>query len=82
MQHHTATVSCLGDGIHRSKDLDNWPAVRGASRFASRSVPTSTARSGRSRSRSISSSAKVRLCGYLQNSPDPFGAVEVGEREG
>jgi hypothetical protein len=38
-------------------------------RSPSRSIPTSTARSVRSSSQSISSSAKARLSGYLQNSP-------------
>jgi hypothetical protein len=43
-----------------------------AHRSASRNVPTSTARSVRSSSQSIKSSAKARLSGQLQNSPIPI----------
>jgi hypothetical protein len=46
---------------------------------ASRNIPASTAGSVRSSSLSISSSANVRLCGWLQNSP--LGTLEVGEHE-
>jgi hypothetical protein len=44
-------------------------------------MPTSTARTVRSSSQSISSSAKVRVFGFPQNSPDPAGPVEVGEHQ-
>src|SRR5919197_2313101 len=45
------------------------PCGASSLRSMSRSIPTSTARSDRSSSQSIRSSAKVRLCGLLQNSP-------------
>jgi hypothetical protein len=46
----------------------------------SRSIPTSTARSVRSSSQSIKSSAKARLCGRPELA-DPIGSLEVGKHE-
>jgi hypothetical protein len=46
----------------------------------SRSIATSTARSVRSSSQSINSSANVRVFGFPQT-PDPVGSLEVGEHE-
>jgi hypothetical protein len=48
-------------------------------RWSSLSVPTSTARSVRSSSQSISSSPKVRVSGCPQKLADPLGAVEIGK---
>jgi hypothetical protein len=44
-------------------------------------MPTSTARSVRSSSQSISSSAKVRVSGCPPELADPIGPVEVGEHQ-
>ena len=51
-------------------------------RSDSRSIPTSTARSVRSSSQSISSSAKARLSGLAPELSDPVGPLEVGEHQG
>jgi hypothetical protein len=49
-------------------------------RSISRSIPTSTARSVRSSSQSINSSAKARVCGWLQNSPIRSARSRSGRR--
>ena len=47
----------------------------------SRSIPTSTARSVRSSSQSIRSSAKVRALRVAPELADPVGSLEVGEHQ-
>jgi hypothetical protein len=63
-----ARGTTLGPALHRS-------------RSASHSIPTSTARSVRSSSQSISSSAKARLLWVAPELADPVGAIEVGKHE-
>ena len=52
----------LDCGLAMRRGLQVRPVTE-KTQLASRSIPTSTARSARSSSQSISSSAKVRLCG-------------------
>jgi hypothetical protein len=47
----------------------------------SRSILTSSARSVRSSSQSIKSSANVRVFGFPPELSDPVGAVEVGQHQ-
>jgi hypothetical protein len=71
----------VGAGKHQRLPSGRQQETHGDRSPASLSIPTSTARSVRSSSQSISSSAKARLSGCPQNSPIRSARSKVGEHQ-